>query len=58
MEDYAIESAMAKVAGTEFLWYAANRVFQLGGGRAYMRDEPFEKVLRDIRVFPIFDPPF
>ncbi|HEU5152625.1 MAG TPA: acyl-CoA dehydrogenase family protein [Iamia sp.] len=55
VEDYAIESAMAKVAGTEFLWYAANRVFQLAGGRAYMRDEPFEKVLRDIRIFPIFE---
>ena len=55
VEDYAIESAMAKVAGTEFLWYAANRVFQLGGGRAYMRDEPFEKILRDIRIFPIFE---
>ena len=55
VEDYAIESAMAKVAGTEFLWYAANRVFQLAGGRAYMRDEPFEKILRDIRIFPIFE---
>ncbi|CAN5900225.1 acyl-CoA dehydrogenase family protein [soil metagenome] len=55
VEDYAIESAMAKVAGTEFLWYAANRVFQLGGGRAYMRDQPFEKMLRDIRIFPIFE---
>lgn len=55
VEDYAIESAMAKVAGTEFLWYAANRVFQLAGGRAYMRDEPFEKVIRDIRIFPIFE---
>lgn len=55
VEDYAIESAMAKVSGTEFLWYAANRVFQLGGGRAYMREEPFEKMLRDIRIFPIFE---
>ncbi len=54
-EDFAIESAMAKVAGTEFLWYAANRAFQLGGGRAYMRTEPFEKILRDIRIFPIFE---
>lgn len=55
VEDYAIESAMAKVAGTEFIWYAANRVFQLAGGRAYMRDEPFEKIIRDIRIFPIFE---
>jgi acyl-CoA dehydrogenase family protein 9 len=55
VEDYSLESAMCKVSGTEFLWYAANRAFQLGGGEAYMRDRPFEKVLRDIRIFPIFE---
>jgi acyl-CoA dehydrogenase family member 9 len=53
--DYRIESALVKVAGTEFLWYAANRAFQLAGGRAYMRDAPYEKILRDIRIFPIFE---
>jgi len=53
--DYSLESAMIKVAGTEFLWYAANRVFQLAGGEAYMADRPYEKILRDIRVFPIFE---
>lgn len=50
-----LESAMVKVSSTEFLWYAANRVFQLAGGRAYMKDEPFEKIIRDIRIFPIFE---
>ncbi|HEX6236680.1 MAG TPA: acyl-CoA dehydrogenase family protein [Acidimicrobiales bacterium] len=53
--DYRIESALVKVAGTEFLWYAANRAFQLAGGHAYMRDAPYEKILRDIRIFPIFE---
>jgi len=55
MPDYAVETAMVKVAGTELLWYAANRAFQLAGGQAYLRDEPYEKILRDIRVFPIFE---
>jgi acyl-CoA dehydrogenase family member 9 len=55
VEDYSLESAICKVAGTEFLWYAANRVMQLKGGAGYMRDEPYEKVLRDIRIFPIFE---
>jgi acyl-CoA dehydrogenase family member 9 len=55
VEDYSLESAICKVSGTEFLWYAANRVFQLFGGAAYMRDLPLEKVLRDIRIFPIFE---
>jgi acyl-CoA dehydrogenase family member 9 len=53
--DYSLESAICKVSGTEFLWYAANRALQLKGGAGYMRDEPYEKVLRDIRVFPIFE---
>jgi acyl-CoA dehydrogenase family member 9 len=53
--DYSLESAICKVAATEFLWYAANRVMQLKGGEGYMRDEPYEKILRDIRIFPIFE---
>ncbi len=53
--DYSLESAVCKVSGTEFLWYAANRVLQLKGGEGYLRDQPYEKVLRDIRIFPIFE---
>jgi acyl-CoA dehydrogenase family member 9 len=53
--DYSLESAMGKVAGSEFLWYQANRVLQLKGGEGYMRDQFYEKVLRDIRIFPIFE---
>ena len=55
VEDYSLESAICKVSGTEFLWYAANRAMQLKGGDGYMRDEPYEKILRDIRIFPIFE---
>jgi acyl-CoA dehydrogenase family protein 9 len=53
--DYSLESAICKVSGTEFLWYATNRVMQLKGGEGYMRTEPYEKILRDIRIFPIFE---
>ena len=38
VEDYSLESAICKVSGTEFLWYAANRAMQLKGGAGYMRD--------------------
>ena len=55
VSDYSLESAVCKVSGTEFLWYAANRAMQLRGGEGYMRTEPYEKVLRDIRIFPIFE---
>ena len=38
VEDYSLESAICKVSGTEFLWYAANRALQLRGGEGYMKD--------------------
>lgn len=55
VSDYSVESAMSKVASTEFMWYAVNRVFQLMGGTAYMADSPIAKTLRDTRIFPIFE---
>jgi acyl-CoA dehydrogenase family protein 9 len=53
--DYSLESAILKVSGTEYLWYALNRALQLNGGQGYMKDEPYEKRLRDSRIFPIFE---
>jgi acyl-CoA dehydrogenase family protein 9 len=53
--DYSLESAICKVSGTEFLWYAANRTLQLAGGEGYLRDHPYERVLRDTRIYPIFE---
>jgi acyl-CoA dehydrogenase family protein 9 len=53
--DYSIESAICKVSATEFTWYQVNRALQLAGGEGYMRDEPYEKILRDLRIFPIFE---
>src|SRR2546423_10499436 len=53
--DYSIESAICKVSATEFTWYQVNRALQLAGGEGYMRDQPYEKILRDLRIFPIFE---
>ena len=53
--DYSTESAVCKVAASEFTWYQANRALQLAGGEGYLRDRPYEKVLRDLRIFPIFE---
>jgi acyl-CoA dehydrogenase family protein 9 len=55
VEDYSLESAMCKVSGTEFVWYQANRAMQLRGGRGYLKGEPYELIMRDIRIFPIFE---
>ena len=45
VEDYSLESAICKVSGTEFLWYAANRAMQLQGrrrlhARRALREDP------------------
>jgi acyl-CoA dehydrogenase family member 9 len=55
VEDYSLESAICKISGTEFLWYQANRALQLRGGEGYMKTDPYERLLRDIRIFPIFE---
>lgn len=55
VKDFAVESAIVKVAASEYLWYAVNRVFQLYGGAAYMADSPIAKTLRDTRIFPVFE---
>ena len=55
VSDYSLESAVCKVAGTEFLWYQVNRALQLAGGEGYLRTNRYEKILRDVRIFPIFE---
>ena len=53
--DFALESAMTKVAASDTGWYALNRAVQLHGGEAYMEGHPLSKALRDFRIFPIFE---
>lgn len=55
VSDYSMESAMVKIAASEYIWYAVNRVFQVMGGEAYMTRSPMSKTLRDVRIFPIFE---
>jgi acyl-CoA dehydrogenase family protein 9 len=53
--DVSIETALCKVYSTDFLLGAANRALDLRGGLGYMRSEPYERILRDVRIFPIFE---
>ena len=53
--DTSLEAAVCKIAGTEFIWYQTNRALQLAGGSGYMKTQRYEKCLRDIRIFPIFE---
>jgi acyl-CoA dehydrogenase family member 9 len=54
-EDYAVEAAIAKVFGTEALWRTADEALQIAAGNGYMREFPYERVLRDARINRIYE---
>lgn len=53
--DYSIESAICKVYGSEILLRVANEALQIAAGAGFMREAPFERLLRDARVNLIFE---
>jgi alkylation response protein AidB-like acyl-CoA dehydrogenase len=55
LEEYAIESSIAKVAGSEMLDYVLDENVQIHGGNGYVRDYPAERHYRDARVNRIFE---
>jgi acyl-CoA dehydrogenase family protein 9 len=48
--DFAIESAICKVFGSEALWRIANEAQQIAAGLGYSRAHPWERLLRDARI--------
>jgi acyl-CoA dehydrogenase family protein 9 len=54
-EDYAVEAAISKVFATEALWRSADEALQVAGGNGYMREFPYERILRDVRINRIFE---
>lgn len=54
-DDAAVEAAICKVFGTEAAWRAVNHAVQIAGGTGFMREYPYERLLRDARVNMIFE---
>ncbi|MDF1561601.1 MAG: acyl-CoA dehydrogenase family protein [Deltaproteobacteria bacterium] len=54
-EDYSVEAAITKVFASEALWRAADEALQIAGGTGYMKEYPYERVLRDVRINRIFE---
>jgi alkylation response protein AidB-like acyl-CoA dehydrogenase len=53
--EYAIEAAISKVFASESLWRSADEALQIAGGNGFMREYPYERVLRDCRINRIFE---
>lgn len=53
--DYSLESAICKVYASEALWRVVNESLQIAAGIGYMKDYPYERLLRDARINLIFE---
>ena len=55
LEEYAIESSILKVTGSEYLHYILDENVQIHGGNGFVKDYPAERHYRDSRVNRIFE---
>ncbi|XP_049622472.1 complex I assembly factor ACAD9, mitochondrial [Suncus etruscus] len=53
--DCSVEAAMVKVFSSEAAWQCVSEALQVLGGSGYMRDYPYERMLRDTRILLIFE---
>ncbi len=54
-EDYSVEAAISKVFASEALWRTSDEALQVSGGTGYMRELPYERIVRDARINRIFE---
>jgi alkylation response protein AidB-like acyl-CoA dehydrogenase len=54
-KEYQVEAAISKVYATECLWRTADEALQIAGGNGFMREYPYERMVRDCRVNRIFE---
>ena len=55
LEEFAVESSILKVAGSEALDYILDENIQVHGGNGFVKDYPAERHYRDSRVNRIFE---
>lgn len=55
VKDFHLEAAISKIYASEAAWYVVDETLQILGGQGYMREMGIEKMLRDVRIFRIFE---
>ncbi len=55
MSDFSHESAICKVYCSEKLWDTIDKATQIAAGNAYMKEYPYERIMRDSRINLIFE---
>lgn len=53
--DYSTEAAMSKVFASEAVQRCAQEALQIAGGNGFMREFPYEQIVRDTRILSIFE---
>merc|ERR1719337_615692 len=54
-DDYQLEAAISKIFASEAAWNVTDEAIQILGGNGYMKALGLEKVMRDLRIFRIFE---
>jgi len=54
-DDYQLEAAISKIFASEAAWFVTDEGIQVLGGNGYMKALGLEKVMRDLRIFRIFE---
>jgi alkylation response protein AidB-like acyl-CoA dehydrogenase len=55
VEDYATEAAISKVFASEAIQRCAQEGLQIAAGNGFMREYPYEQIVRDCRILAIFE---
>uniref|UniRef100_A0A8C2EDJ5 Very long-chain specific acyl-CoA dehydrogenase, mitochondrial n=1 Tax=Cyprinus carpio TaxID=7962 RepID=A0A8C2EDJ5_CYPCA len=54
-KEFQIEAAISKIFASEAAWLVTDECIQIMGGMGFMKDAGVERVLRDLRIFRIFE---
>lgn len=54
-KEYQVEAAISKVYATECLWRTADESLQIAAGNGFMKEYPYERIVRDCRINRIFE---